>query len=83
LGELQNFFQLLDADSIGVRLSDSGMMLPLKSYAGFYLIVDDPGQLSAQDCAPCSKNLIGCQFCKVSRARQAGNMPANIFNGAY
>ena len=69
MDQLQGFFQLLDAESIDVRLSNSTMMLPLKSCAGFYLAVKEPSQLPGEDCKSCLAEAKGCSFCRVNNNR--------------
>lgn len=62
--QLPYFFQLLDADKIGVQLNGSTMMLPLKSCAGFFVTVRGPGQLPGEACKSCLAGTKGCNFCR-------------------
>lgn len=66
--QIGRFFQILDGDSIGVRARTNSLMLPLKSCAGFYIIVDDDTRLPSADCANCHSDHSGCEFCQ-SRIR--------------
>ena len=61
---LVDLLQLVDAEMIGVKLTSGGMMSPVKSCAGFYLVLRDSKWTNGYDCASCSKNLKGCHFCK-------------------
>jgi hypothetical protein len=63
--EVERFFKVLDGEKIGVKVTDSGFMLPLKSTTGFYIVVDDEEQLPGADCISCFSNIKGCQFCRV------------------
>ena len=64
MDQLAKFFQLLDAEQIGIQLNGSTMMLPLKSCAGFFLVVTDEGQLPGNDCKSCLSEAKGCNFCR-------------------
>jgi hypothetical protein len=62
--EVQKFFQILDGEKIGVELKPSGLMVPLKSCVGFYLIVDDENKMPQPSCKDCIGSAEGCQYCK-------------------
>lgn len=63
--ESKKFFELLDAEQIGVWVKDSGLMIPQKSCAGFYLVFNRPGMKAEPECMRCRGNAAGCQFCAV------------------
>ena len=63
--ESKNFFRVLDADSIGVWVKDSGLMIPQKTCAGLYLVLNQPGVKAEPECMQCRGNASGCQFCAV------------------
>lgn len=65
VSESKKFFQLLDADSIGVWVKDSGLMIPQKSCAGFYLVYNRPIAKPEIACMRCHGNSAGCRFCAV------------------
>jgi len=67
LVETRNLYRILNGDEIGVKVMDSGIMLPLKTCAGLYLVVEDPDKLPAAECQACIGNPSGCKFCKLSR----------------
>jgi hypothetical protein len=64
MDQLAKFFQLLEAEQIGIKLNGSTMMLPLKSCAGFFLVVEGEGQLPGNDCKSCLSESKGCNFCR-------------------
>jgi len=64
MDQLAKFFQLLDAEQIGIKLNGSTMMLPLKSCAGFFLAASGEGQLPGSDCKSCLSEAKGCNFCR-------------------
>lgn len=65
--QLNNFFKVLDGEKIGVQVKDSSLMVPVKSCAGFYIIVDNEGELPQSDCKDCLANSTGCQFCNKKK----------------
>lgn len=65
--QLKNFFQVLDAAKIEVTVKDSCLMVPVKSNAGFYIVVNNEAGLPQSDCKDCIGNSTGCQFCKIGR----------------
>ena len=63
--ESKKFFRVLDADAIGVWVKDSGLMIPQKTCAGLYLVLNRPGIKAEPECMRCHGNASGCQFCAV------------------
>ncbi len=61
--QMGNFFRLLDAEAIGVSLTGSMCMLPLKSCAGFHVAVDNAGRLPPDGCRSCLAGGKGCEYC--------------------
>jgi len=68
IGELGGLFTLLDAQSIGVALTESGCMLPRKTLAGL-IFFDEKDALSglnkksARACAGCASRGKNCAYC--------------------
>lgn len=58
------FFEELDAGKIEMSLTDSGLMEPLKSIAGFFLVLNKESALPSANCVDCIGNKRGCIFCK-------------------
>lgn len=63
--ESKKFFNILDGDSIGVWVKDSGLMIPQKTCAGLYLVLNRQGVKAEPECMQCRGNASGCQFCAV------------------
>lgn len=63
--ESKKFFRILDADAIGVWVKDSGLMIPQKTCAGLYLVLNRPDIKAEPECMRCHGNASGCQFCAV------------------
>lgn len=63
--QIGSFFEVLDGDLIGVKARTNSLMLPLKSCAGFFVIVDDDTRLPPADCKSCRADHKGCEFCQA------------------
>lgn len=61
---IRTFFKIMDGSKIGLEILDSGMMDPVKSFAGIYLILDREYIKSAMDCANCISGGRNCNYCK-------------------
>jgi hypothetical protein len=59
------FFEVLDGGKIGVKARTNSLMLPLKSCAGFHVIVGDNTRLPSADCESCRSDHSGCEFCQA------------------
>ncbi len=66
---VSDFFQLLDGRKIGVELTESGILLPVKSCTGFYIAAHHEWALPPGDCLSCLGNAGGCDFCKNNPKR--------------
>lgn len=65
--QVKQFFEVLNAEKISLKLMDSGLMYPLKSYAGFFLVTEDPQVLPTKDCKDCMAHGKNCIYCKANR----------------
>ncbi len=63
--QVSKFFELLNGEAIGVVARSSSLMLPLKSCAGFFVVVDDDTELPASDCKSCRAEYKNCAFCQA------------------
>lgn len=70
--QTKDIFQILDiANKLpGVEVRESGIMLPLKTCAGLYLLTDDLAGLPSPDCRDCIGNALGCEFCGIRIKRE-------------
>jgi hypothetical protein len=66
--QVSKFFEIMDVEKIGMKLTKYGMMLPLKSCTGVYIVTDDEKQLPKVDCKKCISNPNGCQFCGIKKS---------------
>ncbi len=58
---------LLEGDAIGVTCRESGVMVPLKSCTGIYLVTDSTAPLPDLECETCLGNTGNCRLCNVRR----------------
>lgn len=63
--QIGSFFKVLDGDQIGVTARTNSLMLPLKSCAGFFVIMDDGSKLPPADCKSCHADHRGCEYCQA------------------
>ncbi len=63
-----SFFTKLDAQKAGIEIMPSGMMNPVKSIVGFFMILKDESKLPPADCSNCIGSKSGCHFCKNYKA---------------
>jgi len=62
--EVRSFFQIFDGSQINMTLLESGMMAPVKSFAGIYLIIDREQIISTMNCSECVSDHKFCEYCK-------------------
>ena len=84
VGRTMEFEKILDCASIGVKVKDSGMMIPQKSCAGLFFVLNHELEKEPA-CMRCMGNSKGCDFCEINmRRKQEGEtismrfMPMNI-----
>lgn len=66
--ETKKFVSLLDSDAIGVRVKESGLMIPQKSCAGLFLVYNRDDLKAEPGCVKCLGNSQGCAFCSFRTA---------------
>ena len=62
--DVGKFFEFLDASRIHLKILESGIMMPVKSFAGIYLILDQDVVIKTMDCSECLSGGKGCEYCK-------------------
>lgn len=67
--DTEKFFQVLAADKIGASIRPGGLMIPVKSYAGFFLVTTKEESLPSKDCENCVSSRKTCSYCKTGRQR--------------
>ncbi|HWQ79059.1 MAG TPA: hypothetical protein VN381_09585 [Anaerovoracaceae bacterium] len=65
IDQIGTFFEVLDGDKAGVKARTNSLMLPLKSCAGFFVIMDDDVKLPSADCVNCRSDHSGCEYCQA------------------
>ena len=76
----RKFFQVLDADQLGMSIRPGGFMMPLKSCAGFFLISTKEESLPSKDCENCVSSGKTCSYCKAGR-QQAPSAKLGLVKG--
>ncbi len=60
--EVGTIFAALDCEDAGITLNN-GLLFPIKSSIGFFLVTDDETALPARDCMNCTGDT-SCEYCK-------------------
>lgn len=76
-GAVREFFHFLDGERIGVRLRDSGMMDPVKSFVGIFLLLSKKQGEETGNCAECVAGRKSCIYCR-EYARRYGKGQGNF-----
>ncbi|MDR2461485.1 MAG: vitamin B12 dependent methionine synthase [Deltaproteobacteria bacterium] len=69
--DVEKFFYVLNADKIGASMRPDGLMNPIKSYAGFFIVSTKEEALPSKDCENCLSSRKTCSYCKSGRERGA------------
>ena len=64
-----SFYRALDGSRLGIRVKESGLMIPQKSVAGMFFVMEGEDLAVEPECLRCDGNKKGCRFCVV-RSRQ-------------
>jgi len=64
---IKDFLSLMNNEEIGVSLMNSGMMQPVKSFAGFFIVMEKGSKLPESTCQNCMMKTKSCTFCRMSR----------------
>ena len=64
---IKDFFSFMNNEEIGMSLMKSGMMLPMKSFAGFFIAMEKGSKLPESTCQNCIMKTKSCVFCRMSR----------------
>ncbi|PKM85783.1 MAG: hypothetical protein CVU86_00305 [Firmicutes bacterium HGW-Firmicutes-11] len=63
VGQTRLLGELLPLDEIGMKINESGMMIPQKSCTGLLFMVPKESPLPSSACVECGINTAGCRFC--------------------
>jgi len=69
---VSSFFTFLDGAKVGVELTRSGMMNPVKSFVGIYLLLDRSEVVRTANCGECVSHGKNCAYCKNFALRHFG-----------
>lgn len=64
-GDTRKIFEVIDGGKIGVECRESGIMVPIKSCTGIYLIVEAGAELPGIECESCLGSTISCNMCNI------------------
>ncbi|MGN0736311.1 MAG: hypothetical protein ACI4LP_10960 [Anaerovoracaceae bacterium] len=64
VADSKKIMRALNGNDIGVKVKDSGLIIPQKSCAGFFFVCNEPGFKTEKSCIKCRGNSKGCEFCK-------------------
>lgn len=67
--DIESFFKLLDCGEAGIYKQENGTMMPGKSLAGIFLVMEKECDWLIGDCASCIGDAGGCQFCRLFQHR--------------
>lgn len=65
VAQMQELFQIQNGNEIDVKLRSSSIMVPIKSCAGIYFLVEESYKELKKECADCLGNMTSCNFCKI------------------
>ena len=65
--ELSTIFQIIDGSEIGVKCLTSCLMVPIKSCAGLFFLMEKSAKRPGAACRDCVGNRSGCKFCNILR----------------
>lgn len=60
----KNFFRFMNADKIELGILESGMMVPVKSFVGIFLVLNRDTVIQTMDCSECLSGGKMCEYCK-------------------
>lgn len=67
LGHIVDICRLVDIESIGVKVTDSGTLRPARSCVGMYFEVSSGYRPIDEACADCIGSSVGCSLCGTGR----------------
>lgn len=66
----KSIMKIIDGQQIGIRVKDSGLIIPQKSCMGFFFVYDRPGIEAETECRKCRGNSKGCAFCRIRQQKE-------------
>lgn len=65
VSDSQKIMKIIDGEQIGIRVKESGLIIPQKSCMGFFFVYNRPGITAEAECIRCRGNSKGCEFCRI------------------
>ena len=69
VSESKAIMKIIDGEQIGIRVKESGLIIPQKSCMGFFFVYNQPGIEAEVECMKCRGNSRGCEFCRLRQQR--------------
>ena len=66
--EVKTLFKIIDGSLIGVNCLESCVMVPVKSCAGMFFIMDKGAEMPGEACGSCAGNRSGCKYCNSAKS---------------
>lgn len=66
----KSIMKIMDGQQIGIRVKESGLIIPQKSCMGFFFVYDRPGIEVETECRKCRGNSKGCMFCRIRQQKE-------------
>ena len=70
VSESKSIMKIIDGEQIGIRVKESGLIIPQKSCMGFFFVYNQPGIEAEVECMKCRGNSRGCEFCRLRQQRE-------------
>ena len=67
-----NINRILGGDELGIKVVESGVMLPIKTCSGIYLVTDKSADFPTEACMVCEANRDGCNHCMIRIREKEG-----------
>lgn len=64
---MKNIAKLLDFKKLGLEVSNSSTIVPLKSCAGIYFYVNEEYKKLSSSCKSCLGSQVNCSLCQETR----------------
>lgn len=65
VSDSKKIMKIIDGAQIGIKVKESGLIIPQKSCVGFFFVYNRPGITAEAECMKCRGNSKGCEFCRI------------------
>lgn len=66
----KSIMKIIDGEQIGIRVKESGLIIPQKSCMGFFFVYNRPDIETETECRKCRGNSKGCAFCRIRQQKE-------------